>query len=281
MAEVINSLWIGRPLSLLEQLSITSFLQNGYEYHLYCYDEVANVPRGTVLCDAAEILPASEIFYYRRGPGKGSVAVFTDLFRLKILFEKGGWWVDTDVVCLRRFDFAEPIVFASERTQTGTQVANAVLKFPQGHAVASLCYEAASRENGADLTWGKIGPSLIDRIVRENGLQQFVKLPEVFCPIDWWDWERLLTKNANPPRQLFTNESYAIHLWHEMWRRRGIKLDSKTGEPRPDFLDALWQRLGLKPKPVRSGTSPIAELLRRYGLKRNLEISPASPSDRA
>jgi hypothetical protein len=280
MAEVINSLWIGRPLSLLEQLSITSFLQNGHEYHLYCYDEVANVPPGTVLCDAAEILPASEIFYYRRGAAKGSVAAFANLFRLKMLLEKG-WWVDTDVVCLRRFDFAELVVVASERTRTGTQATNTVLKFPSGHAMARQCYEAASHENRAQLTWGKTGPLLIDRIVRKNGLQQFVKPPEVFCPFDYWDWERLLTENANPPRRPFTNESYGIHLWHEMWRRAGIKLDPKTGEPQPDFFDSLWQRLGLKPKPVLNDSTPFAELLRKYGLKTNSEISPASPSVRA
>ena len=267
MAEIINSLWIGRPLSLLEQLAITSFLQNGHEYHLYCYDEIANVPHGTILRNAAEILPASEIFCYRRGQGKGSVSAFANLFHFKFLLERGGWWVDADTVCLRRFDFVEPVVIASERTLTGTQQAtNAVIKFPPGHAAIRQCYEAASREDRARLVWGKTGPLLIDRVVRENGLQQFIKPPEVFCPLDFWDWKRLLTENANPPEQPFTNESHAIHLWHEMWRRAGIKLDPKTGEPRPPFFDALLQRLGLKPKPARNGSTPFAELLRRYGL---------------
>ena len=109
MLEIINSLWIGLPLSLMERLSITSFLQNSHEYHLYRYDEIANVPDGTVLRDAAEILPASEIFYYRRGGGRGSVAAFADLFRYKLLLEKGGWWVDTDMVVCRRFISPNPL----------------------------------------------------------------------------------------------------------------------------------------------------------------------------
>jgi hypothetical protein len=281
MAEIINSLWIGRPLSAMEQLSITSFLQNGYEYHLYCYDEIANVPAGTVLRDAAEILPASEIFYYRSGPGKGSVSAFANLFHFKFLLERGGWWVDSDMVCLRRFDFAEPVVIASERTRTGTQATDVALKFPRGHPVARLCYEVASREDPAQLTWGKTGPLLVDRIVRENGLQPFVKPPGVFCPLDFWDWKLLLAENSNPPRLPFTNESCAIHLWHEMWRRAGIKLNSKMGEPQSGFFDALWQRLGLKPKPARNGSTPFVELLRQYGLKTNSEIPPAGRSVRA
>ncbi len=269
MAEIINSLWIGKPLSAMEQLSITSFLQNGYEYHLYCYDEIANVPHGTVLRDAAEILPASEIFYYRRGAGKGSVSAFANLFHFKFLLERSGWWVDADVVCLRRFEFAEPVVIASERTPTGTQATDAVLKFPPGHAAVRQCYEAASREDRARLTWGKTGPLLIDRMVRENGLQQFVKPPEVFCPLDWWDWERLLTENANPPKQLFTNESYAIHLWHEIWRQAGIELDSATGEVRSTrFFQKLWQLFTGKSNFPSNGVTPIAELLQKYGLKK-------------
>ena len=131
MPEIINSLWIGRPLSPMEQLSIASFLQNGYEYHLYCYDEIGNVPAGTVLRDAAEILPASGIFYYRRGAGGGSVSAFANLFHFKFLLERGGWWVDTDMVCLRRFDFPEPILFASERSRTGTLATDVVLSFPR------------------------------------------------------------------------------------------------------------------------------------------------------
>ena len=131
-----------------------------------------------------------------------------------------------------------------------------------------MCYEAARRENPAELTWGKTGPHLLEQIVRENGLQAFVKPPEVFCPLDYWDWELLLAEDTNPAKPVFTPESYAIHLWHELWRRAGIKLDARTGEPRPGFFEALWQRLGLKPKPAQNGSSPFAELLRRYGLKK-------------
>jgi len=245
MKEIINGLWIGRSLTLMEQLSIASFLQNGYEYHLYCYDEMANVPAGTILRDAVEILPASEIFYYQQGEGKGSVAAFANLFRYKLLLEKGGWWADTDMVCLRPFDFVEPIVFASERTDIAVQTANAILKLPRGHAVARLCYEAAKRENRAKLTWGKTGPLLIDRIIREKGLQHFIKAPDVFCPVNYLEWQSFLAVKSRPLEQLITNESRAVHLWHEMWRRAGIK----------------WETAG-------ADATPFAELLRKYGVQR-------------
>jgi hypothetical protein len=57
--KIIQGLWIGPELSTLEQLSIASFLQNGHDYHLYVYDEPKNVPVGTLIRDAGEILPSS------------------------------------------------------------------------------------------------------------------------------------------------------------------------------------------------------------------------------
>ena len=36
----IQSLWIGGKLSLMEQLTINSFINNGHEFHLYVYDEI-------------------------------------------------------------------------------------------------------------------------------------------------------------------------------------------------------------------------------------------------
>ena len=111
MNEIIQGLWIGSQLSVMEQLSIASFLQNGHEYHLYVYDEPKNIPAGTLVKDATEILRASSIFQYKQCP---SYAGFSNFFRYKLLLERGGWWVDTDTVCLKPFDFPEQYVFSSE-----------------------------------------------------------------------------------------------------------------------------------------------------------------------
>src|SRR5207253_1910437 len=49
---IIQSLWIGSELSVMERMSIISFLRNGHEYHLYTYNDLPNVPDGTVIKDA-------------------------------------------------------------------------------------------------------------------------------------------------------------------------------------------------------------------------------------
>ena len=111
MNKIIQGLWIGPELSVMEQLSVSSFLLNGHEYHLYVYDEPKNIPVGTVIKDANEILPSSRIFQYKHYP---SYAGFANFFRYKLLLDRRGWWADTDTICLKPFDFPEEHVFSSE-----------------------------------------------------------------------------------------------------------------------------------------------------------------------
>lgn len=62
MNKIVQGLWIGDKLSLMEQLSIQSFLKNQHDYHLYVYRDVKNIPIGTTLMDGNEILPEKSIF---------------------------------------------------------------------------------------------------------------------------------------------------------------------------------------------------------------------------
>jgi len=48
---VAQGLWIGGELSVLERLSIASFLKNGHRVHLYTYEGVTSAPEGTEVRD--------------------------------------------------------------------------------------------------------------------------------------------------------------------------------------------------------------------------------------
>ena len=43
---IVQSLWVGDRLSRMEHYSIKSFLTLGFEYHLYTYNRVKNIPKG-------------------------------------------------------------------------------------------------------------------------------------------------------------------------------------------------------------------------------------------
>ena len=96
----------------MERLAVESFLRNGHSFHLYVYDDVDGVPKGAVLKDANEIIPRAEVF---RNVQDKTYAAFSDIFRYKLLAERGGYWVDTDVVCLRPFEFVHEHAFVQAR----------------------------------------------------------------------------------------------------------------------------------------------------------------------
>lgn len=241
---IIQGLWIGPSLSVMEQLSIRSFLANGHEYHLYVYEKPSGVPDGTVLKDASEVLNKDRIWRSKHeGFGKGSVSGFADLFRYVLLHRAGGWWVDTDVICLRPFDHsANTVISSSDEGEHGILPCNFVLKFPAGGPLTAYLVGIADRTDVENIGYLEIGPFLIQRMVRELELQQYLASPSEFAPIGWrslskivhqpfewtprsvyrvlyWRTHWLLHPKERPGR--IVPESYAIHMWNEFWNQQG------------------------------------------------------------
>ena len=215
--KVIRGLWIGKSLSLMEQLSIKSFLANGHEYHLYIYGKVKNIPKGVIVKDANMILPKSRIFKYDGGFGAGSYSGFANLFRLKLLLDKGGIWADLDIICLRSFDFKEGYVFASEKLPDGKiKVNNGIIKAPKGSEFIKECYKKAEIMNSKTLLHGQNGADLLELNIDKFNLKHFVFPPNFFCPIGYWDFKKPIDPNF---KFKISKETYAIHLWNEMWGR--------------------------------------------------------------
>ncbi|HEX8184446.1 MAG TPA: glycosyltransferase [Blastocatellia bacterium] len=213
MNEIIQGLWIGTALSVMERLSVSSFLKNGHEYHLYVYDDLKHVPEKTVIKDANEILPASMIFEYKHSK---SYAGFANFFRYKLLLERGGWWVDTDVVCLKPFDFQDEYVFASEKIDDNQFVNNGIIKAPAASEIMSYCEQVCAAKDNDNLAWGETGPRLLTQAVRRFSLGSYVTGHQVFCPFGYLEWQKALDA-ANG--FAFDQSTYAVHLWNEMWRR--------------------------------------------------------------
>ena len=214
--KIIQGLWIGPELSVMEQLSISSFLLNGHDYHLYVYDDVKHIPIGTVVMDANEILPSSRIFRYKRSP---SYAGFANFFRYKLLLERGGWWADTDTICLKPFDFPDEYVFSSEINDKGCEVVtSSVIKAAAGSEVMAYAWDVCQTKNPARLVWGETGPRLMAKAVKKFALERYKKIHQAFCPVDYEEWRQVLQPGFEV---LFDDRTYAIHLWNEMWRAAG------------------------------------------------------------
>jgi hypothetical protein len=217
----VRSLWIGDRLPGLARLSIASFLAHGHAFELYAYQDVEDVPEGVVLLPADEILPADTIFSYP-SEGRRSVGVaFSNVFRYALLHARGGWWVDLDVVCLRPFDFAAALVLAEQPGSADQRVGSHVLRLPQGHALAKICLERSLARDRKTLSWADLGPRLLTAVVTELGLEHAVRPSALFAPVGWRDWRYALDEDVDPGD---IAGSHALHLYAEMWRRKGAPL---------------------------------------------------------
>lgn len=246
----IQALWIGEKLSHLEQLSLASFVANGHEVHLYAYEDIAGVPPGVSVIDGRGVLPEDAIFSF--GPdaafGAGSFAAFANLFRYKLLYEKGGWWIDVDMVCLRHFDIEAPYVFGYEH---GTSINCAVLRLQQGSPVAESLYQAALAK-GTDLNWGDTGARLFSEKVAEFHLEGFALPTSAFYPVHAWAADTLLQEDPDGSRIARLEGAYGVHFWNSILNWAGR--DKNAEYPASSIYEQLKARFGVgQPAKEREG----------------------------
>lgn len=232
----------------MEQLCINSFLCNGHEYHLYTYDEIKEIPKRTIQKDASAIITPDKIF---KNKDRETYAGFSDLFRYKLLLENGGFWVDTDVVCLRPFNFISDYVFAKSRRRKAHDyhkekfsIESCVIKSKPDSEIMHYCYEVSMNKNPQSIEWGEIGPDLLSYAIQKFNLNKYVARAETFCPIEWRLRHRFLSSSILVTWceiiKLFLFRSKAVHLWNEMWRQDGI--DKNRIFPRHCIYERLNKR---------------------------------------
>jgi len=221
---VIQGLWIGKRLSTMERLCVASFLRHGHDFHLYTYDVVENVPPEAKIMDAARIVPPEKIFRYKKHP---SYAGFSNLFRYKLLYEKGGYWVDMDNICLRPFPDEPEYVFSSQRSgdpARPVQVNVGVLKAPAGSEIMRYCHEKTAAKDPRFLQWGETGPKLMAKAVEAFGMEALVSPPQRHNAIDHWSWYRSIDGSLSLSD---LSEADSVHLWNEMWRRNAVDKEAQ------------------------------------------------------
>ena len=231
----VQSLWVGSRLSSMETLCINSYLANGHDFHLYTYDNILNVPEGANVKDANEIIPAKEIYV----DCFGGYVNLSNQFRYALLYKTGGWWVDTDTVCLKPFDFDEDFVFSSEIIDPHkhrNRVNTTYMKSKPGAKYLKNCLDFLSVRGHDHLHWGELGNSLLSRMILRNGMEQYVKKFDCFCPVSYYNINMLIDESTC----ILPEASYAIHLWNNMWKTECIDKDADFPE------SSLYEKLKRK-----------------------------------
>jgi hypothetical protein len=254
---IYQTFWMGKSFSNLEYMSLNSFIKNGCIVHLYTYQkEIINIPDKVIIKNASDILPKSELFTYSNdGLGKSSISAFTNLFRFKLLFEKGNYWIDTDLVNIKKFNNTSPFVFTSEPQEFNykieyckkNRISSFIIKIPKNSYIAYyaylLCLESKKDVLNGVLKWG-MGPKAMKSTIIKFELDGYVK-PWYFtcnCACHHFmslfdneykvDMTNINLKNNEKYINYFSNledkyeDTYFIHLWNQFWNRNNINKNS-------------------------------------------------------
>lgn len=218
----IHFLWINsQPLSNLEKMCLKSHINNNHSCILWSYDTNIQYPNGIKIRDANTIIPKDKTFTYKKQPFKNNLAGFSDLFRYKVLYEYGGWWCDTDVLCVKKFDIQSEYVFASEKKiNQAISIAPSVIKCPKGNDFIRSCIEDAEDKLrlNQNIGWGEIAHKILNKNIQKHGLEKFIVNHNIFCPVDWFKAHLFFQPNQN----IDISSSYGIHLWNTCIKRKNI-----------------------------------------------------------
>lgn len=236
MRHTFQSFWIGDRISPYEALCMRSFIDHGHGFALYCYNSRLKVPRGVELRDASAILPKDQCFAYSTGFGAGSFSACSNLFRYLLLQRFGGWWVDTDVLCLTH---CIPIYYSFFAREDDDFINGAVLYFEPGDRLIEECLRDALNL-GRNVVWGQIGPRLITQKVQELNRGWEAQPASTCYPVHWSAALDLVDPRKTVEVASSTANSVMLHLWNEIFRQAAIS--KKCLPPRGSYLRMLADR---------------------------------------
>jgi hypothetical protein len=173
--EMVHGLWIG-PIGHLEELTLRSFSVYAH-FNLWTYDSVniGSIENVSVK-DGEEIIPREEIFLYPDKMdlpfGGGTHVGFSEIFRYKVLYEKGGWWSDMDVTCLKPLSLIKTDYFFREHG--GLPLAGNIMKCPPRSELMRMCYEESKKAVNEKTTDWHLSMKILCQNVKRLGLSQYI-----------------------------------------------------------------------------------------------------------
>lgn len=151
-------------------------------------------------------------------------AFVTDFIRLKVLYENGGVYLDTDMMILKSLNelLSYNCFLGAEETKI---VSGGIIGAIKNHSFIKGClsnYDLINYDSKINFnemvipklltnTYERIyGVSLFDKIIKKNNL--VVYPPSYFYPLP-----NILKKDIKKYKEYIEESSYAVHLWNASW----------------------------------------------------------------
>jgi hypothetical protein len=163
--------WHGPPLTVVHRACLQSFVNCGHAFELYAYEPIDAGP-GIAVKDASLVMARDELFYFFNPiTDELEVAPFSDLFRLLVLLEHGGWWCDVDTMCLSRGMPDCRYAWARDNPEFYPDlVANGILRFPPGDRIVQLAFDRACQLKNSLGDRTQLGAAILSPILTQEGM---------------------------------------------------------------------------------------------------------------
>lgn len=227
--ETFFTFFHGPALTPLEWVCARSFIEKGHRLVLFCYQNV-DVPAGVSLADASEFLPQDQLFFYRNSP-----SAFSDIFRYALLYKLGGWWVDTDILCLS--ELIPDCDYAWAPEEPGA-LNGAVLRFPRRDPKLEELRQEATRRAPTMQEWGAAGPHLLTELLPETPPAGHFGSQQSIYPLHWLQSHFPWCPEFLERTQAACTGSTFLHFWNSVVEMMGI--DKRLTPPRGSFMSELY-----------------------------------------
>jgi hypothetical protein len=236
--EIANFFWHGNAMSLYEQKCISSFVNHNFHVNVWSFTS-RELPKGAILCDASKYFKIEDVTSINQDNKLGCIAAFSDAFRYSVLKDVGGWWFDTDCICLRdqeefkKLKNNKSIIAGFENENI---INGAVLNFVDP-TLADQAYRLLTQiltDKNRNIKWGEIGPKLITQLVSNNNLLNEIYPQSFFYPVHWKNAVDALNPKLTDELDTKCSNSYVYHYWNEIIKKN--KIDKNCLPPIDSFI---------------------------------------------
>ena len=219
---IIRSFWFGKPMNWICDLSMKSYIRQGHRFELYAYEDYL-VPEGVIIMDANEIIPESASFQMMSSVDgiRGRYSTFANIFRYKLLFDKGGVWSDLDSICIKPLNFDNDIevMFATESSRSGIEINNCnIFVANSGNPLFAKLYTSSISKETASLKHLSFNKNFIIETMEEMEIDwmRYASPKEMFCPIPWYKIHQIFSPINEFNLMEMMKKTCAIHIYNNI-----------------------------------------------------------------
>jgi mannosyltransferase OCH1-like enzyme len=241
---VIHYCWFGRkPYPKIIQQSINSWSSYlpGFEFHLWTEDNF----------DYSSCIFSSQAY------SMGKFAFVADYARIKILYQYGGIYLDTDMEWIKNIDAGILCNKAFASGENSSVISAGIIGSIPGHPwIREILnyYENSSfiqQDGKMDLT---SIPNIITQISSKFGFTNCRTIQNFFEDVQIYPPEYFYPKSYITNELVITDNSYTIHHFAESWLSFRTRLFMR--------VDRFFYQLGFKNSVVDSIKSPIKKIIK-------------------